>query len=45
VNAVDVTLLVPTGVVEEEEVGIAGSANETYVEVAAEPGSGVLLGM
>jgi hypothetical protein len=44
VNAVDVTLLVPTGVV-EEEVGIAGSANETYVEVAAEPGSGVLLGM
>jgi len=44
VNAVDATPLVPTGA-EEEELGIAGSANETYVEVAAEPGSGVLLGM
>jgi hypothetical protein len=42
VNAGDVTLLVPTDV---EDVGSAGSTGGTYVEVVAEPGTGVLLGM
>jgi len=42
-SAGDVTLLVPSDV--EEDVGSADSTGGTYVEVVAEPGTGVLLGM
>jgi hypothetical protein len=43
VNAGDATLLVSAGM--EEDAGSAGSTGGTYVEVVAEPGTGVLMEM